>query len=41
MESEGLILSDIWRIRSNAELDHLINGADIVRFIKAQRIKLN
>jgi hypothetical protein len=30
---------DIWRIRNNTELDHLISGADIVRFIKAQRIK--
>jgi hypothetical protein len=27
-----------WRIRSNAELDCLINGADIVKLIKAQRI---
>jgi hypothetical protein len=30
---------DIWRIRNNAELDQVINGADIVRFIKAQRVK--
>jgi hypothetical protein len=30
---------DIWRIRNNAELDQMINGADIVRFIKAQRVK--
>jgi hypothetical protein len=29
---------DIWRI-NNAELDQVINGADIVRFIRAQRIK--
>jgi hypothetical protein len=30
---------DIWRIRNNAELGQVINGADIVRFIKAQRVK--
>jgi hypothetical protein len=30
---------DIWRIRNNAELDQVINGADIVRFIKAQTVK--
>jgi hypothetical protein len=30
---------NIWRIRSNVETDKLIEGADIVRFIKAQRIK--
>ena len=29
----------IWRIRNNMEVDKLIKGADIVRFIKAQRIK--
>jgi hypothetical protein len=29
---------DMWRIRNNTELDHLINEADIVRF-KVQRIK--
>jgi hypothetical protein len=29
----------IWRIRNNTELDHLISGAYIVRFNKAQRIK--
>jgi hypothetical protein len=29
---------DIWRIINNTQLDHLISGADIVRFIKAQRI---
>jgi hypothetical protein len=30
----------IWRIRNNAELNQVINGADIVKFIKAQRVKL-
>ena len=29
----------IWRIRNNMETDKLIEGAYIVRFIKAQRIK--
>jgi hypothetical protein len=32
-------IDNIWRIRSNVEIDKLIEGADIVRFIKAQRIK--
>jgi hypothetical protein len=32
-------LENIWRIRNNAELDQVINRADIVRFIKAQRVK--
>jgi hypothetical protein len=30
---------NIWRIRNKMETDKLIEGADIVRFIKAQRIK--
>jgi hypothetical protein len=30
---------DIWTIRCNTELDHVISGADYVRFIKAKRIK--
>jgi hypothetical protein len=30
---------NIWRIRNNTELDRLISGADIVRFIRAQTIK--
>jgi uncharacterized coiled-coil protein SlyX len=32
-------IDNIWRIRNNVEIDKLIEGADIVRFIKAQRIK--
>jgi len=32
-------IDNIWRIRSSMELDTLIEGADTVRFIKAQRIK--
>ena len=36
----GLVnIENIWRIRNNTEIDKLIEGADIVRFIKAQRIK--
>jgi hypothetical protein len=30
---------NIWRIRNNMESDKLIEVTDIVRFIKAQRIK--
>ena len=32
-------IDNIWRIRNNLEIDKLIEDADIVRFIKAQRIK--
>ena len=36
----GLVnIDNIWRIRNNMEIDKLTEGADIVRFIKAQRIK--
>jgi hypothetical protein len=36
----GLVnIDNTWRIRNNMEIDRLIEGADIVRFIKAQRIK--
>jgi hypothetical protein len=30
---------DTWRIRNNEELNTSINGEDIVKFIKAQRIR--
>jgi len=32
-------MENTWRIQSNAELNHLINRASIVRFIKAWRIR--
>jgi len=32
-------IDNIWRIWNNMEIDKLTEGADIVRFIKAQRIK--
>ena len=32
-------IDNVWRIRNNMEIDNLIECADIVRFIKAQRIK--
>ena len=32
-------IDNIWGTRNNMEIDKLIEGADIVRFIKAQRIK--
>jgi len=36
----GLVNTDnIWRIRNNMEIDKLIEDADMVGFIKAQRIK--
>ena len=28
-----------WRIRTNYELENMVNGANIIRFIKAQRMK--
>jgi hypothetical protein len=31
-------IDNVWRIRNNMEMDNLIEGADIVRFIKAQRV---
>jgi len=36
----GLIQEgDIWRIRNNEELNGSVNGEDIVKFIKARRIR--
>jgi hypothetical protein len=36
----GLVnIDNVWRIRNNTDIDNLIKGADIVRFIKTQRIK--
>jgi hypothetical protein len=32
-------IDNMWRIQNNIEIDKLIEGADIVRFVKAQRIK--
>ena len=32
-------IDNIWRTRKNMEIDKLVEGADIVRFIEAQRIK--
>ena len=32
-------IDSMWRIQNNMEIDKLIEGADIVRFIKPQRIK--
>jgi hypothetical protein len=30
---------DIWKIKNNEEINRSINGEDIVKFIKAQRIR--
>jgi len=32
-------IDNIWRTRNNMEIDKLIESADIVRYMKAQRIK--
>jgi len=32
-------IDNVWRIRNNMETDNSVEGADIVRFIKAQRFK--
>ena len=32
-------IDNIWRTRNNMEMETLTEGADIVRFIKVQRIK--
>jgi hypothetical protein len=34
-----VIIDNMWRTQNNMEIDKLMGGADIVRFIKAQRIK--
>ena len=34
-----ILEGDIWRTRNNEELNRSINGEDIVKFIKAQRIR--
>ena len=34
-----VIIDSVWRIRNNMEIDKLIEGADVLRLIKAQRIK--
>ena len=34
-----LSIDNIWKIRNNMETDKLIDGADTVIFIKAQRTK--
>jgi hypothetical protein len=31
--------NELWRIRRNDELEAIINGENIVRFIKCQRIR--
>jgi hypothetical protein len=36
---KGLILTMYGKIRNNMEIDNLMEGADVVRFIKMQRIK--
>jgi hypothetical protein len=32
-------IDKVWRIRNNMEIDNLIGAADLVKFIRAQRIK--
>jgi len=36
---DPISIDNIWRTRNNIEIDTLIENADIVRFIRAQRIK--
>jgi hypothetical protein len=33
-------LNDLWRIKTNEELDGLIQKKNIIRFIKSKRIKM-
>jgi hypothetical protein len=35
-----MIKNNVWRIRYNEELNTLLKGEDIARFIKSQRIRL-
>jgi hypothetical protein len=36
---EAVMGNNVWRIRYNEELNTLLKGEDIVRFIKSQRIR--
>jgi hypothetical protein len=38
-EFHSVMENNVWRIRYNEELNTLLKGEDIVRFIKSQRIR--